>query len=162
MKTIWVLVADEAIARILQWPGNDNTLESVEEITDPAAHADGADLRRDAHGRRAGSATAGARQNTAHRLTPTASITSSAGEDEQHLEAERFAGQVADRLNQALQQHRYDELRIAAAPRFLGMLRKHLDKNVASTVTEEIDKDLIHLQNKEITARLFPRPPANQ
>jgi protein required for attachment to host cells len=47
-------------------------------------------------------------------------------------------------------------LRIVAAPRFLGALRKVLGAEVARTVTEEIDKDLIHMSNADITQRLFP------
>src|SRR5215217_4799589 len=48
MKTIWVVVADEAIARILCMPQKGGQLEPVEELTDPTAHASGSDLRRDA------------------------------------------------------------------------------------------------------------------
>lgn len=161
MKTVWVLVADEAIARILQWPEVGDELESVEEITDPDAHANASDLRRDAYGRRAGAAPQGSRQGTQqHRLRGAASVTSSAGEADQHLEAEGFAKRVAQHLSQALQQQRFDELRIVAAPRFLGLLRKTLDANVASRVTDEINKDLVHLENSDITQRLFQgRPP---
>ncbi|RZL11119.1 MAG: host attachment protein [Rubrivivax sp.] len=155
MTTTWVVVADEAIARILQRPLAGRELESVEEMTDAAAHADGADLRRDAHGRRAGSATAGDRQNNAHRLTAVASVTASAGEDEQRQEAAGFARRVADRLAHAHQQRHFEELRIIAAPRFLGLLRQALNADVARAVREEIDKDLIHMSNRDITERLF-------
>lgn len=161
MKKIWVLVADEAIARILQWPQTGGELESVEELTDPDAHAKGTDLHRDNYGRRAAvSSHQMARQNTPHRLGTNASITSSAGEDEQHLEAEGFARRVVQHLTEARQQGRFDELRIVAAPRFLGMLRKAMDKQVSDAVTEEVNKDLIHMDNREITERLFPRPAA--
>lgn len=155
MTSTWVVVADEAIARILQRPRAGGELESVEEMTDAAAHADGADLRRDAHGRRAGSAAAGGRQNKGQRLTAVANVTASAGEDEQHKEAAGFARRVAERLGEALQQQRFDELRIIAAPRFLGLLRQALSANVAGTVREEINKDLVHLSNRDITERLF-------
>jgi protein required for attachment to host cells len=159
MKKIWVLVADEAITRILHWPEEGNELESVEELTDSAAHADGMDLRRDAAGRRSGSATHN--PHTPHRLRNTATVTASAGEDEQHREAEEFARRVANHLTEALQGARFDELQIAAAPRFLGLLRKHLEPAVAARVTQELNKDLIHMDNREITSRLFPdgRPP---
>lgn len=157
--TSWVLVADEAIARILQRPQAGGELESVEELTDPAAHADGADLRRDAHGRRAGGGTGADRQNAAHRLTAAASVTASAGEDEQHQEAADFARRVGERLAQAHQQGRFDELRIIAAPRFLGLLRQALSAQVAGTVREEINKDLIHMSNRDITERLFAAKP---
>ena len=155
-RTSWALVADEAIARILCWPERGDELEPVEELTDPSAHAGGTDLRRDAYGRRAGSATHGARPGTPHRLRSSANVTASAGEDPQHLGAELFARRVAQRLAEALQQHRYDELRVAAAPRFLGLLRKAFSPQVSASVTRELDKDLIHLDPREITGHLFP------
>lgn len=119
-KSIWVVVADEAIARFLRWPDRGDELEPVEELTDPAAHATGADL-----------------------------------EDEQHLEAEAFARSVAQRLSEHLQAQRFDELRIAAAPRFLGRLRKALSPQVAARVRSEASKDFVHLSSREITERLF-------
>ena len=155
-KTLWVLVADEAIAKILRRPDEGGELELVEALTDPTAHAKEADLSRDAQGRRAGVAPQGSRQNTPHRLRGTASVTASAGEDEQHLEAQGFARRVAQHLSEALRQKRFDELRIVAAPRFLGHLRKELDAQVSAAVTEETNKDFIHYDAAELTRRLFP------
>ncbi|MGY8527333.1 host attachment protein [Paracidovorax citrulli] len=160
MKTTWVLVADEAIARILEGQKPGEELKPVHELTDPAAHAEGADLRRDAYGRRAGSGTDQSRQNSQHHLLGPSSVTSSAGEEQQHLEAEAFARRVAEFLAESRQQGRYDELRIAAAPRFLGQLRKALPSQVTDAVVEEVNKDLIHMQARELTDRLFPDPRA--
>jgi protein required for attachment to host cells len=56
-----------------------------------------------------------------------------------------------------LRQKRFDELRIVAAPRFLGHLRKELDAHVSAAVTEEINKDFIHYDLAELTRRLFPQ-----
>lgn len=153
MKTIWVLVADEAMARILEWPETGDELRPVEELTDPGAHDNDVDLRRDALSRRsppgAGSGAAG---------RGAVSNTASAGQDAQHLQAGAFARRVAQRLSEALQQKRYDELRITAAPRFLGLLRKSLSAQVVATVTDEQSKDLIHESNRDITTRMFSRP----
>lgn len=154
-KTLWVLVADEAIAKILRWPETGDELEAVEALTDPAAHAREVDLTRDAQGRRAGGGTE--RQNTSSRLRAAASVTASAGENEQHLEAQGFARRVAQHLSEALRQKRFDALRIVAAPRFLGHLRKELDAQVSATVTDEINKDFIHYDAAELTRRLFPQ-----
>ena len=160
MKKTWVLIADEAIVRILDWPGHGhgNELQSVEEITDPLAHAKGAELRRDAEGRRAGGATEGARQGTPHQLRSEANPTASAGEGEQHVEAESFARRVAGHLDAARQQGRFDELHLVAAPRFLGLLRNQLSPAVRDTVVREVDKDFVHFGNADITSRLFPPP----
>ena len=142
-QTVWVLVADEAIARILHWPERRRPRD-VEALTDPAAHAKEGDFhaRRRRPARRV--APHGSRQNSPHRLRGTASVTASAGEDEQHLEAQAFARRVAQHLAEALRQKRFDELRIVAAPRFLGHLRKELDGAVSATVAAELSKDLIH------------------
>ena len=153
MKTIWVVVADEAIARILSWPEVGDELEPVEELTDPAAHAKGSDLRDDARGRRAGNDGTAA----GHKLRGASSATAGAGLDEKHQEAEAFARRVALHLAQAQQQQRFDELLLVAAPRFLGLLRKAIAKPVAAAVTESLDKDLIHDSNRDLTQRLFPR-----
>lgn len=140
MNDVWVIVADEAIVRILRRPGGGSELEPVEEITDPAAHASGAELRRDAQGRRG------------------STVTASAGPDERHVEAQAFARHVADRLAEALNQRRFDTLHIAAAPRFLGLLRDALGKPVAATVRGTLDKDLVKDDPRSIAARLFGGP----
>ncbi|MBL0727781.1 host attachment protein [Piscinibacter sp. HJYY11] len=145
--TIWVVVADEAIARILE-RSDDGELEPVEEMTDAAAHAKGQDLRRDAVGRRAASASGG--------LATQGNATASAGADERHLEADGFARRVAAYLETAMHRSLFDELRLVAAPRFLGLLRKQLHPEVAKRVSDSLDKDLVHMVNSDITARLFP------
>ncbi len=140
MKTVWVLVADEAIARILQWQPGERLLDPVEELTDPLAHAFDRDLRRDAYGRR------------------NSTVTASAGEDETHLVAERFARQVCDHLAQALQQRKFDALRVVAAPKFLGLLRQAMDARVAAVITDELNKELVHDRAEDLVERLFPLP----
>lgn len=143
MVPIWVLVADEGRARILELREPDGELEEVEELTDAAAHADDADLRRDAHGRRAGGSSA-------------ASTMQSASENKLQIEAERFARRVADHLAQAHRRQRYERLRIAAAPAFLGRLRKQLDDEVKATLIGETDKDYVQLDKRALTHALFP------
>lgn len=140
MTTTWVLVADEAIARILQWRPAERALDPVEELTDPIAHARDRDLRRDAYGRR------------------NSTVTSSAGEDETRLAAERFAREVCDHLAHARQQGRFDVLRVVAAPRFLGLLRRAMDTHVDDAISDELNKQLVYLPPHELADRLFPQP----
>lgn len=155
-RTVWVVAADEALARILRRGEEGDTLEDVEALSDPAAHAKEGEFHRDSAGRRAGVAPHGSRQNSPQqRLRGTSSITASAGEEELHLEAQQFARRVAAHLADALRQKRFDELRIVAAPRFLGYLRKELDANVKAVVSGELSKDLIHEGNDAIAKRLF-------
>jgi protein required for attachment to host cells len=143
MEPMWIVVADEGRARFLSCPAPGRELTEMDELTDAGAHADNADLRRDAYGRRG------------------PSVTSSAGEDKLDHEAELFARRVAERLAEGHRQHRYGELRIAAAPRFLGRLRKALDPEVSKSVVNEIDKDLLQLDRRELAHKLFPPPQGN-
>jgi protein required for attachment to host cells len=150
----WVVLADEGRARILELrePGRD--LEDVEELNWPAAHAKNADFEYDAEGRRSPPSDTGARFPGNQRAP--GNDTESAGETKLDHEAERFARTVAERLAQAHRQHRYERLHIAAAPKFLGRLRRVLDREVSDSVVDELDKDLLQLDRRTLTQRLFP------
>lgn len=142
-RGVWVLVADEAIAKILVRPEDGGDLVEVEALADPDAHLHGAEMRRDAHSRRGGPG----RQ--------VATVVS-AGADERQLEAARFAARVAQRLGELHRERRFTRLRIVAAPRFLGLLRRQLGRDVAATIEQEQAKELNHLDARALTARLFP------
>lgn len=141
---LWVLVADEAAARILSLPARGQDLQEVDTLTDAAARADRADLRRDAHGRRAG---ADGRMG--------GNVTASASDDELHREAALFARRVVQWLAQAHERGRFGALRIVAAPRFLGLLRKALSPQLAQVVVDDAPLDLVKLNRRELTNRLF-------
>lgn len=148
--TTWVLVADEAIARVLERPEGDGDLVAVEELTDPAAHRREGELAEQGpQGRRTGGGAAGhgAGSGRAHAMAP-------AGDSERHLEAQAFARRVADRLATLLAQHRYDTLHVVAAPRFLGYLRRVWSSQVEKAVASTLDKDLVHMSHAEITKAL--------
>jgi protein required for attachment to host cells len=152
----WVVLADEGRARILARQDARSELEDVEELTDTAAHARQGALRRDAVGRRAGSGATADRGGAGSQ--PIGHATTSAGEDPLDHEAERFARRLAEHLEQAQRTQRFGELHIAAAPRFLGRLRRQLPSAVKQSVVEELDKDLLQLDRRTLTQRLFPRP----
>lgn len=153
MESTWVVLADEGRARILEMRTEGRDLEEVEELTWPAAHAQNADFRHDAHGRRSPPDGYGGAPNV---QTMGANNTESAGEEKLAHEAERFARRVAERLAEAHRQHRYERLHIAAAPKFLGRLRRVLDEEVSASVVDELDKDLLQLDRRALTQRLFP------
>lgn len=153
MDSTWVVLADEGRARILELREEGRDLEEVEELNWPSAHANDADLRRDAFGRRSppdGYGTSPSDQ------TMGANNAESPGLEKEHQEAERFARRVADRLAEAHRQHRYERLHIAAAPKFLGHLRKVMDQEVRASVVDELDKDLLQMDRRALTQRFFP------
>jgi len=149
MKTTWILVADEAIARILEKPRKGSELKPVEELTDPDAHAREAELHNGPHGRRAGAGGGG---------NPQATV--SAGDSERHHRGQLFAARIARRLLECRREKRFDEIHVIAAPRLLGHLRNEFHKEVTDVIVDSLDKDLIHESNADLMQRLFPTPRA--
>jgi protein required for attachment to host cells len=144
MKNTWVVVADEAIARILEQSQQGGDLVPVEELTDPDAHAKESELHHGPHGRRAGGGSGS---------NPQATV--SAGDSERHQRAQLFATRIAQRLAQGHRDKRFEALHLVAAPRLLGYLRNALDANVAGTVVGTLDKDVVQESNAELARRVF-------
>ena len=150
MDATWVLVADEGRANVYevrQTQGLDGRprteLAEVESLTWASAHADEADLRRDAQGRFFGKGE----QMMGHTAPPRT--------DPLEKEAELFARRVAGWLADARAKQRFARLYLAAAPKFLGRLRAVLDPQVAAAIAEETDKDLSGLPAHELAQRMF-------
>lgn len=153
MTTVWILVADEAIARILAKPEEGGDLVPVEALTDPDAHASEAEMQHGPHGRRAGAGGG----TVGH-------ATVSASDSERHQHAQAFAGRIADHLLARHREGRYSRLHVVAAPRLLGYLRKALERDLADVVASTLDKDVVHETPAQLTERLaealhpVPRP----
>lgn len=150
MDATWVVVADEGQAKVYEvrsGAGADGhrriELTPVESLTWASAHADGADLRRDAQGRFFGKGE----QMMGHTAPPRT--------DPLEKEAQLFARRVAEWLAQAHGAQRFARLHLAAAPKFLGRLRPLLDPQVAAAVVEETDKDLTGVPPHELAHRMF-------
>ena len=130
MKTIWILVANQAEAQIYssnRIPGN---LVLVDRLT----HAEGAahvrDLTSDAPGRaydRIGPAR--------HSMEPDTGV--------KEEERRRFVKELVERLKTAHLQGKFDQLVLLAAPAVLGVIRKTLNGGLAKAVVKEIPKDVI-------------------
>ena len=139
MKTTWIIAADASRARILQATDGDQRLDEIEDLLNPEGRAHNRDLVADAQPRFHG--------------------TSGPGSDREETSAtehatELFAKRVSEYLDKARTAHRYDRLHLVAPPKFLGQLRKELDKEVQKLVAEELPKDLSWLKADEIQERL--------
>ena len=75
-----------------------------------------------------------------------------------------LAWAIAERLDAARNAHAYDELVLVAEPRFLGLLRRALDRATAALVVASVDKDLVAFDAAELlshlAAALRPQTPA--
>ena len=136
MSTGWVLVADSAQARILEY--EKDTLQPVEEFDHPASREHGRDLI----GNRP-------HQNQ-HSMEKTRK-----GEEHQNLrddESKKFAKQLSTYLSKAHALNRFRKIVLVADPRFLGMLRLELDSPVAGCVATSIDKNAVRMKPKDLAA----------
>jgi protein required for attachment to host cells len=72
----------------------------------------------------------------------------------QELEHNRFARELAGRLERGVDTHAFERLIIAAAPEFLGRLRKALSKRVLQRLVLDLDADYSHVPARELPGRV--------
>ena len=141
MSYHWILIADASRARILSADELFGDLAVVAELVHPASRLHSSELMSDAPGRvrtyAGGAGTA---------LDPH----SDAAENEHAA----FSREVARALLEGLDAASYQQLVIAAPPRFLGYLRDDLSPRVAAKVTVEINHDYTRTPLHELPALL--------
>lgn len=140
-KTIWILVADGARARIFRSNAGGTRISPAlpyELVADKRPSRDmisdrpGRTKDRMAHGR--------------HALEP--------GTDP-HVHAQQaFANELADMLDDGRRAQAFDELVIIAPPRMLGYLREFMPDQLRKLIRREVAKDLSKLDPKEAGAVL--------
>jgi protein required for attachment to host cells len=135
MPTTWIIAADASRARILQVADPEQRLEEIDDLLNPEGRMHDRELITDAHPRSGGG--------------------NAPASDPQEMPAvehavERFAKRVGDYLDKARNEHRYQRLHLVAPPKFLGVLRKKLGKEVEKLVLEEVPKDLSWFNAREI------------
>ena len=141
MNKTWVLVANQAEARIYaadRVPGN---LKLVETLTHEEGAAHARDLTSDAPGRvhdRMGSAR--------HSMEPDTGV--------KEESRRRFVKKMVERLESAHFRGDYDRLVLLAAPAVLGVIRKTLTSKLTKAVIKEIPKDVIGQDLDKIQAQL--------
>lgn len=133
-----IVVADQSEARFYDMEGLDAPLKPAGSLSDPKAHLHDRDFKSDRPGRVFDHASTGGRRGAVgHHAT--------GGErSPRKHEAELFARQIAEELEQAHRKDSFDRVILAAGPPFLGMLRAALTKSFHSRIAAEIPKDLVH------------------
>lgn len=155
-----IVVADQSEAGFYEVEQRDMSPQLVQRLEDADAHLHDRDLKSDRPGRVFDRAPAPGRRRgaVAHHSTG----------GERHprkIEARRFARRIAQALDEAQRQHRYDRLVIMAPPTFLGLLREEMPAAVHALLTAEIGKDLVHEPPEALSAYLpagaFTQHPIN-
>jgi len=138
---IWILVANQAEARIYSADRIHGSLVLVNTLSHAPGSAHVRDLISDAPGRvhdRTGLAR--------HSLEPNTSV--------KEEERRRFVKELVDQLKTAYFQGKFDQLVLLVAPAVLGVIRKQLSGKLAKTVIKEITKDVVSLDVSKIQAQL--------
>jgi protein required for attachment to host cells len=133
MATTWIVAADSSRARVLQVADRERLVE-VDNLLNPDARLQDRELTTDANPRLHGPGGLSAREE------PSAV---------EHT-VEMFSKRIGDYLEKARTDHRYDRLVLVAPPKFLGLIRKELGKEVEKLVADDLDKDLSWFNAREI------------
>ena len=144
MATTWIVAADESRARVLQVARPERRLVEIEDLLNPEGRLQDREMQTDAQPRFSGRAGGG-----------PASDREAQGAVEHS--ARRFAKEVGRYLEKARTQQRFDELVLVAPPKFLGALRKELDKEVEKLVVDELPKELSWFNARDLET-YFSRP----
>ncbi len=129
MNITWVVVSDNERARFLSDKSGKRTLVELDSLIHPEARTHERDLKSDKPGRSYDSVG-----NARHSMEQKTDV--------KDHDKEEFAKQVADRLEQARNDHYFEHLVLISPPAFLGLLRKQLSDPCLKLVTQSFDKDL--------------------
>ncbi|MGB8222133.1 MAG: host attachment protein [Polyangiales bacterium] len=143
MHNTWILVANDAGARLFDGRGRGEGLELVETIEHPDGRARNRDVDSDRPGR-------AFRKNSAD---PRRAAMGSSESPHDQIIAE-FARTLCNKLRLARTQNQYGRLVLVAPPRLLGLLRSSLDGPTAQLVIGSLNKDLASSDEAELIEHL--------
>jgi protein required for attachment to host cells len=147
-KPMWVVVLDASYARLFTLnPGAAHPIGQAPELTEfeTLAHPEGR-MSREELGADGGGTTPNTGRGGWH--------TTSHDDDPKREELDRFAHEVAHRLNSARTANAFETLALVAAPTMLGLLRHELDEPTRRTVTFELGKHMLHASPRELREAL--------
>ena len=136
--SLGILVADASGARIFAMRGRSEPLDLVRELQNPQGRSRTQELTSDQPGRVSKAGAPGTRSAMAPHTT---------AHDEA---AEEFAREVAEVLRHQLDRGSYTSLALVAPPRFLGLLRPLLGKEVEQRLRASLARDLVHVAANEL------------
>ena len=137
----WILIADGARARIVDYHGPDHPPTAVDGHEYGGDHSATGEMMSDAAGR------------THNSVGPGRSAIEGRTDPHRELKVE-FARRLADILGLELAKGAFDRLVIVAAPVTLGDLRPMLSEQVRATIVGEVAADLTKIPNNQVISHL--------
>jgi len=148
---VWILIADGEHARVVTPQESHGHFETVIAFDSASAHLRSTDLGSDKPGRSFESASI-----TRHAIAPRS---------DPHLNAKHhFVHDVAALIDQHDQKQEFDRLVLVAPAHALSDLREALGKSAATKVVGSVAKDLVKVNDHDLTAHLadwWLAPPAS-
>lgn len=139
-RNLLFVIADGEHARFVR-PAADNALHTQEDVDSPAAHQRSADLGSD-------------RPGASFHSTSTAHHAVAPRHDPHDLAKDRFARDLAARLNGAAARGAFTELVLVAPAHTLNTIQAELDASARGRVIGTLDKDLVKTPDHELAAHL--------
>lgn len=140
-ESTYVLVADNARARVFLSDRFYRALEELQSFVHPEGRLHERDLDSDRHGRQ--------------RAAPNMGHHGFGGENNrQRQESATFAATLTDWLAKQRESGAFEHLVLIAPPHFLGELRKHLHPGCARQLLAQVDKNLVLEKGEDILERL--------
>lgn len=137
---IWVVVSNSTHARFFEADGNQQ-LREMEDMSHPKGRMRNQDLTTDSPGGQFSNAPL-ARHGEGPRI------------EAKTMEFEHFAETLTNFLTEAHRAGKFKKLYLAANPSFLGILRQHINTELAPTIAAEFNVDLTHMPPGDIRKHL--------
>lgn len=141
MTVTWVVTADSTSANIFEILKIGGDFRPITELRHAQSQMKGSDLASDRPGRAFDSAGTGR-----HAMAPQVDLKAH--------EADVFAREVCEFIDNARARNRFERLVVVAPPDFLGRLRQNISPAANKLVTESLAKNLVGCAPEEIRARL--------
>ena len=142
MNTVWILVCDAARGRLFEIRGDNPSSDVIETFSHPESRSKATELVTDHMGHN--SSEGGSVHHNA--LAPASSP--------KEVEKGHFVHTLATMLDQAMRSRRFHRWVLVAPAHFLGMLRKELTVELQKHLMASIDKDLNHLDARDLAEKL--------
>ena len=139
----WVVVAESSHARIFHCEKAGAALEEGTALVHPESRIHAQDIHSDLPGRAFDSGGEGR-----HAMFSQT--------DPKRHEAEVFARELIAHIENARTHNKFDELILAAAPAFLGLLRERMSSALRQRVIHTLSKNLVHEDKDVIMRHLGP------
>lgn len=141
-KRTWFVVAESSCAKVFLSQDSGRQITLINQLLHPEGRFHNREIDTD----RAGSCFSSASRGTRHGLTPS--------EDPHTHQVSLFAHELAALLNEGRTRNEFDEIVIAAEPRFLGVLKSCLPKEFHHLAVSFITKNLSKLSERDLPVYL--------